>query len=230
MKRYFLGLILCSLAVLAFAVPAARVTLSHTQSDGTVLSLMLVGDEHLHYYLNTATGEAMRQGADGDYYVIAEDELQTQTANAATRRTQINQQRVARLPRMEADAAGSPARIGTMGTMTGTKKGLVILVNFADKAMTTGTQAKFNNMFNQQGYNQDGHIGSVADYFKAQSYGQFELSFDVVGPVTLSNNMAYYGGNNSNGSDSRPGLMARQACVLADGLGVDFSKYDWDSD
>lgn len=227
MKHYLFSLLFFSLTTLAFAVPAAQVTISHTQSDGTELSLTLVGDEHLHYYINAATGEAMRQGADGDYYVITDAELQTQTANAATRRAQINQQRVARLPRMQADAAEAPARtIGNFGTMTGTKKGLVILVNFADKAMTTGTQAKFDNMFNQQGYNQDGHIGSVADYFKAQSYGQFELSFDVVGPVTLSNNMSYYGGNNTAGSDKNPGAMIKEACNAVNSQ-VNFADYDW---
>lgn len=212
-------MLVCTL--ITYAVPADNITITHTQKDGTVLTLRLVGDEHMHYYLNVATGKAMRQDADGDFVVISDEELSANREYASQRRSAANARRRSRML--------GPAKVGTMGTMTGQKKGIVILVNFADKTMTTGTQAKFNNMFNQQGYSQDGHIGSVADYFKAQSYGQFELSFDVVGPVTLSQNMAYYGGNNSNGNDLRPGQMAREACVLADGLGVDFSKYDWTS-
>lgn len=215
----FLAMLVCAIA--AYAIPAANVTLTHTQKDGTVLTLRLVGDEHMHYYQNVATGQAMRKGADGDFVVISKVELSANRENAIRRRTAANTRRMARMQ--------APAKIGTMGTMTGQKKGIVILVNFADKAMSTGTQAKFNNMFNQQGYNQDGHIGSVADYFKAQSYGKFELSFDVVGPVTLDNNMSYYGGNNSSGNDKNPGAMIKEACNAVNSQ-VNFADYDWTGD
>lgn len=222
MKK-ILTLLLSVLMVAAmFAIPARRTPFTVVQSDGTVLTLVLVGDEHLHYYENVVTGEIMTRGDNGDYYVVGDAEFQARKEAGRARRAAANERRMKRMP--------GPAKVGTMGTMTGQKRGIVILVNFADKAMTTGTQSKFDNMFNQTGYNQDGHIGSVADYFKAQSYGQFELAFDVVGPVTLDNNMAYYGGNDSRGNDLRPGHMAREACVKANAQGVDFSKYDWDGD
>lgn len=52
----------------------------------------------------------------------------------------------------------------------------------------------FDNIANKIGFtNSLGFKGSVKDYFLAQSNGQFELDFDVVGPYTLSQNMAYYG-------------------------------------
>lgn len=47
-----------------------------------------------------------------------------------------------------------------------------------------------------------GFNGSVKDYFKAQSYGQFELDFDVAGPVTLPKSYTYYGENKSGVSQS----------------------------
>lgn len=230
MKHYLFSLLFFSLATLAFAVPAAQVTISHTQSDGTELSLTLVGDEHLHYYINAATGEAMRQGADGDYYVITDAELQAQTANAATRRAQINQQRVARLPRMQEDI-NAPKRIGSIdNNLSGNKSVLVLLVAYSDKAFT-GTQSDFNNQFNQQNYSANSHIGSVHDYFYDQSYGALNLSFDVYGPITLSNTMEYYGANDASGNDLRPRQMVKEAVQKANtSYDIDFTKYDWDND
>jgi len=212
----------------AQAVPAHGSSFTHQQPDGTVLTLRLVGDEYMHYYLNENDGTKMQQGADGHYYPISDMQVSDMTESANVRRSEAQQRRMQRLPARRL-APGAPNKaIGTFGNMTGSKKGIVILVNFADKTMT-GTQTEFYNMFNKEGYNTDGHIGSVADYFKAQSYNQFNLSFDVVGPVTLSNNMAYYGENNSSGSDKNPGAMVKEACVGVKDL-VNFADYDWDSD
>lgn len=69
----------------------------------------------------------------------------------------------------------------------------------------------------------------MSDYFRAQSGGQFLLTFDVVGPVTLSKEYKYYGENDSDGNDMRPEEMVVGACQLVDDE-VDFSKYDWDGD
>lgn len=249
MKKFCLVLVMFVCTLLTYAVPADNVTITHTQKDGTVLTLRLVGDEHMHYYQNVATGQAMRQGSDGDFVAISTAELSAQAKQAAARRANANQQRITRLPLMKKLQSGpnGPARaIGSFSSMTGTKKGLVILVNFTDvtfkvgatstkKGNTTvwdytGTQTAFDNQFNQQGYSQNGHIGSVKDYFSAQSYSTFTVDFDVVGPVTVSQNMAYYGAPNGSDNDSYPATMVIEACKLADANGVDFSQYDWTGD
>ena len=67
------------------------------------------------------------------------------------------------------------------------------------------------------------------DYFYAQSGGKFELTFDVVGPLTVSEKQAYYGGNDWNGDDKHPAEMICEACKLADEY-VDYKDYDWDGD
>ena len=110
------------------------------------------------------------------------------------------------------------------------RKGLVILVNFKDvKMQDAHTRQVFDDMMNQENYSGNGNMGSVHDYFLAQSYGKFDISFDVVGPVTLPQNISYYGGNDRYGDDRRPGQMVREACklIMDD---VDFSAYDWDGD
>ena len=114
--------------------------------------------------------------------------------------------------------------------VTGKRKGLVILVNFKDvKMQAAHNNAEWSNFFNQEGYNKLGNSGSVHDYFYKQSYGKFDLEFDVVGPVTLSKNMVAYGGNDSDGNDADPAGMAYEACKLAASQ-VNFADYDWDGD
>ena len=69
----------------------------------------------------------------------------------------------------------------------------MILVNFKDKQMQSKhSLEEWKNYFNKEGYNNYGNNGSVHDYFYKQSYGKFDLEFDVVGPVTVSKNMASY--------------------------------------
>ena len=47
------------------------------------------------------------------------------------------------------------------------------------------------------------NIASVRQYFEICSHGQFSPQFDVVGPVTLPQKMAFYGGKKSDGSDDK---------------------------
>jgi M6 family metalloprotease-like protein len=114
--------------------------------------------------------------------------------------------------------------------VTGKRKGLVILVNFQDtKMMRTHTQTEWNDYFNLKGYSKLNNSGSVHDYFYNQSYGLFDLEFDVVGPVTVSKKMAAYGANDAYGNDVDPAGMVYEACQLAADQ-VNFADYDWDGD
>ena len=72
--------------------------------------------------------------------------------------------------------------------------------------------------------------GSARDYFRDQSFEQFIPSFDIIGPVTLDNPRAYYGGNNSSGADKNTLGMIKDACTKAVEKGVDFKDYDCDND
>lgn len=252
MRKILLTLLAAVLAAgQIMAVPARRKPFTVRQADGTSLTLRLVGDECFHYYM-TADGVPVSRAADGNYYyaeladgrlrasgrlahdaaVRSADEAAFVGAQAVAADALSAAARKARAPRNEARKARAAARRQGAASrgVTGQRKGLVILVNFSDRKMQAGsTRQEFYNMLNQEGYSKNGNSGSVRDYFKAQSYGRFELDFDVVGPVTLTNNMAYYGGNDAYGDDLRPGEMAAEACKAADAQ-VDFSDYDWDGD
>jgi len=224
---FILTLLLVTLSI--SAVPARKKPFVHMQSDGTKISLVLEGDEHLHYYVNTDTNEKMLPGENGDFYVVSEDEMTALVKAGTERSKEANANRIARLERHRgAQLTDGPHRdLDQFGDMIGSKKGLVILVNFSDKSMHANhTQSTFDDQFNKEGYNLGGHIGSVHDYFYDQSYGLFDLTFDVVGPVTLSKTLNYYG-KNSGGNDSHPGEMVIEALKLIDDE-VDFNDYDWD--
>jgi len=111
-----------------------------------------------------------------------------------------------------------------------TAKYLVILVNFSDNVFSVvNPQVRYTEQFNGANYTTDGATGSVKQYFKDNSIGNFDPTFDVIGPVTLSKPMAYYGGNDVNGDDQHPEEMIFEACQLIENQ-VNFADYDLNND
>lgn len=110
---------------------------------------------------------------------------------------------------------------------------LVILVNFQDSVMRH-TRDDFDKWLNQPGYSENGGTGSVKDYYRDNSMGQFIPNFHVVGPYTLSKPTKYYGQNTSesSASDENPREMIKEAVNLAkaDNPDLDFKQFDNDGD
>ena len=214
---FLLGFMLLSTVVYAVpARPGQRRDL--TLTDGTVVSARLVGDEHAHYWL-ADDGKAYR--SDGDIYV--EVDLKSLQEKAQEQRKESNMRRAKRLN------GNQPKKTPSSG-MTGSKKGLIILVNFSDVAFGDGhDNALYCRIANEEGFNEGSFHGSMYDYFYDQSEGSFRLSFDVVGPVTVSREQSYYGENDptNNDSDKHPASMVIEALLLVD-IEVDYADYDWD--
>lgn len=215
--RSLMSAALVLICATAFAVPAKRVSKTVTLTDGTQVTVTLRGDENLHYY-STADGRIVEQKADGTYDFVSADQIKTRRAKAAQRRESMEKARRVK------------HKVGNAGSYLGQKKGLVILVNFKDVKLQSSTATTFPRMANEVGYNGNGHYGSVHDYFLAQSYRQFDLTFDVVGPVTVSQNMAYYGAPADGDHDSYPAKMVIEAINLVDDSQINFADYDWDND
>lgn len=217
MKKIGLIVLLSAIVGSVWAVPARRGGLVVTQPDGSELTVYQHGDEHFHWMTNDK-GEWLKVDIDGFYRV-------TEALSAE----QITAKRQAAPRRAEYKA--TPLNIAT--------RGLIILVNFKDAAFTT-SKAEMDSMLTGKNYTRyytykySGRTytveseGSAWKYFYDASNGQYDPQFDVVGPVTVSQNMAYYGGNNSYG-DKNPEAMIIEACKLVDDS-VDFSLYDNDND
>ena len=220
MKKIGLIVLLSAIVGSVWAVPARRGGLVVTQPDGSELTVYQHGDEHFHWMTNDK-GEWLKVDIDGFYRV-------TEALTAE----QIGVKRMAS-PKHAAQAA-YPLNIAP--------RGLVILVNFNDLAFETSKEEMDSmligtNYTRNYSYSYSGttyHIssqGSALQYFQDASNGQYNPQFDVIGPVTISNNMSYYGKNDSKGNDLYPDKMVSEACKLADTeFDVDFTQYDNDND
>lgn len=225
MNRLFSTLLLLATALNMAAVPAKRVTRTITLSNGQSVTVTLRGDEHCKYF-QAADGRRFRSLDDNRFQLISDADFARMTAHADERRGRIESLRQTR----SANARRKIIAPAKEGQFEGSRKGLVILVNFSDvKLKPTSSLSFYDAMMNKPGFSQNGHIGSVNDYFKAQSYGKFDLTFDIVGPVTVSNTMAYYGQNDRNGEDMYAATMVSEACKQAAPY-VNFKDYDWDGD
>ena len=216
-RIFILNALLC-LVLSVWAVPAKRgVWCSLSLVDGTEVKAQLVGDEFLHYYVSEDGTKYVQDESTGLYRKMT-DEVTAQR-RAAVRRAQAQ----GRQKRMLRKAQAS-------NVFQGTKKGLIILVQFTDSKFKSGHDlALYERIANDENYSGNNFRGSIKDYFKAQSHGLFELDFDVAGICQLQHTYAYYG-KNSNDNDVRAGQMVAEACLWAHEHGTDFSKYDWDGD
>ena len=214
------------LCAMAFAVPAKRgIWKTVTTADGTTVRVELRGDEFCHYW-RAADGRCFVENVKTNLF--ERTTVKALMAQSEPRRAAANEARARRVPVNRVQIGGDHA------PYTGSKKGLIILVSFSDvQFQAAHTQVLYDRIANETGFSEPsmGFVGSVHDYFHDQSYGQFDLTFDVLGPVVMPENQAYYGGNTVGGSDNTRviGQMVKDACsAIADE--VDFNDYDWDGD
>lgn len=228
MKLLMLASLLGFVALSAQAVPAKKgVWRMVTLADGTQKRVELRGDEFCSYWVD-AEGVSYNLDSESKRYVRVD--ANALKLRASQLRAKANQDRIARMAK--ARRMATKKSLGqTNGSYFGKKKGLIILVQYKDKKFKFGhNQKMYNRIANETGYaNSLGFVGSVKDYFLAQSNGQFELDFDVVGPYTLNHEYAYYGAPSGDSHDVRPCDMVYDACRLAD-PDVNFTDYDWDGD
>ncbi len=190
-------------------------------ADGTEVRAELKGDEFAHFWLTE----------DGKYYVESDERgvyvpttLDLMVGKSVARREAMTGKGQSSLfaPRMRLSIGGEH------DPYIGEKKCLIILANFADVKFEEAHDLDYYTaLANEVGFtDESGNIASVREYFLAQSYGQLDITFDVVGPVELEYGYAYYGGQD----DRYAYQMIVSALAYAEESGIDFSEYDWDGD
>lgn len=249
MNRLLLFLMSLFVVFSTFAAPAYRKPFTVKQSDGTELTVVLTGDEALHYYA-TADGMPLVKEDNGDFcYATFSDGAFVSTkclahnggARSAAERAVLS---AIDLPTMKASMAKASAarsatykaaaqRAGSQIVPEGDVNIAVLLVQFKDTRFTY-TKEDFNNILNTKDYvyknSIANSIGSARDYFIAQSDGKFRPNFIVTEIVTLDNNMSYYGGNDTNGDDKKATYMVKEGLQKADAAGFDFAVCDNNGD
>ena len=209
MKKIFTTLFVAGIAIAVMAVPARRGGVVRTAADGTEKTVFLQGDECYHY--------------------ITDEE-----GNWLDEETLLPISVEKKALRMSAKTEGNRAKVRRAKAETGTgrllaPRGAVILVSFSDLDFEA-TNAEMTEWAMGENYTYNGATGSIHKYFMDQSWGQYDLQIDVVGPVKVSKQMSYYGENDYNGDDKHADELVVEACMLAHDQGIDFSKYDFNND
>lgn len=210
MKKIVSVLLVSLLTLSAYAIVATPEPIEKTQADGSKITVRLVGDE-FHSYYTKMDGTPIRLNDKGMW--VEDPSVAEMPERAKRARRVVNE-----------------VKVNNRFPLTGAPKSIVILVNFADVKFQYKLD-DFQRMLNVSGYSENGGIGSARDYFIANSDSAFAPQFDCYGPVTLSKNMAYYGGNSGSDKNVHADRMVVEACNLAaDELGVDFTQYDTNGD
>lgn len=201
------------------AAPADPRPMQWPQSDGSTVTLSLVGDEVFHC-LMTPDGYVVTQGEDGFFYYVGADGKSTLSRvsdgvpasldkNASFEAYRNANRNEAFLRRGNELTTRAMARVDKLGnskwdnsdghdlrevTTEGELKVLILMVNFADKKFTVAPdpQRLVSDMLNKEGFDEFSSSGSVSDYYHSISHGQFKPKFDVYGPVDLDKTSREY--------------------------------------
>lgn len=215
--KYIFGIIaaLVAGASSAFAVVAKPGFIDVRQPDGTLITIRMEGGPRSHNIYD-ADDRIMRIDERG-YYVVADEDYKQETAQR--NEVKLNSKRRAN---------------GLMTNpfpSTGQHTSLVILVEFPEQEFTIQNPGEFySRMLNGDTFTEYLSTGSARQYFLENSCNQFEISFDIIGPVKLEKSAAYYGENDYWGDDRRAHEMIVDACDILYKEGFDFSIYDKNND
>ena len=161
--------------------------------------------------LGMTTGASAQQGTESEPAIqLRGCRVGTPNPQFTPRRAQLSQN-------------GESARIGN-------RHQLVVLASFQDQDFAEdhdATLLKWNNIFNAENYVEDRFVGSVRDYFMAQSYGQFNLTFDLYF-VELPDVRYKY--RSTSVDDEYSQYMVNDIVDALETKDIDWSLYDWDGD
>lgn len=240
----FLGLISIQSAM---AVKAYPYPIQVRQPDGSIISIMVNGDELFHYQ-TTLDGKTVARGEDGFYYYARYSmsgvditgiratsgfplvSVTGQSPEAVSpEAVRFFREKNSMMMQRYGVTIGNGAALPTK-----TIRILIIPAAFSDLPFSVqNPQEHFSNMMNTPGYAENGGTGSASDYFR-DNLPDLDFIFDVTEPVTLSKPYSYYGRNDISTPsvityDTGIREMINEACTLADS-NVDFTRYDNDLD
>jgi M6 family metalloprotease-like protein len=226
-----------------FAVTACPDPVAYTQPNGETVTVMLKGDERIHWhetmdgytllfnqagYLSYAQLDENGNLQPSDF--IAADIAQRNSAvNSLLNRTEKNLSfsNVQKQLMLQVWAIEDEVESGGEKAVSGLYKTLCAFVQFPEKAMIK-SMSDFENLMNQIGYTGNG-TGSVRDFFRESSYGQFDLMITLCGVYTAPNSESYYAGPPGDGTLRCPELARWAAQKVAAESGINFSDYDSDN-
>ena len=118
----------------------------------------------------------------------------------------------------------------TVNPFIGQRRQLVVMTSFADRPFAgdeTTSLAKWDKILNTQHLNEPPFHGSIHDYFYDQSYGQFDLTFDLY-YYELPDSAAKYRSTDEDDDNSK--YLVTDVVNHLKTLNIDWTPYDWDDD
>ena len=228
-KKITLWLILCLLSIVGhnvLAVTAVPWPVEKTQPDGSTITVLLRGDEKVHWMESldgyTLMYDTQRyivyatQDADNNMVPSTVRLSATSVAPSGVEKGLLYSPVQTRMMQQIWDVADDDTPLRALPT--GSRKALCVLMSFTNKAFTK-SNAELETLFNQVGlYPADGSIkGSVRDFYRENSYGQLDLTVTIVGPYLASNTTSYFATHEQE--------FAAQAINEAFNDGVDLTEF-----
>lgn len=229
-------LLLLGLSGTVSAVPAPGRPVNVTQPDGSVLTIIVHGDEHLSW-ITTVDGYSIKKNTDGYFEYVkrirngkailsgiraAEPEQRTAKENAWLNKQPKHLKGTVRpmeiRPVSEKYPKGQVAdgtfwQIWSFGFASIPDfKGLLVPVNFADYELQASVET-LDSMMNCPDYANGHLIGSVHDYYRDMSQGKFDFRITVLPPFTVKGNRNAYDAFNT---DIKYEVMAYVKSILSD--------------
>ena len=249
-------LMLCSLTT--WAAKAESIPVQVRQADGSVITVILRGDEHINWY-TTLDGVLLVQGADNNYYIGKVEKsgnliATQQLAHEALTRSQAERNLIAKQDKEkffayvnkiaeESENAynNSPLTRGPIVDSgyggvpyfphTGSPKALVILAEFQDTTFTIqDTKEIFTNYLTNEGHFTDTRYGQDLNYKGVRGYFK-DCSYGQFTPefdVVGPIKLPKEQTYYGEGDDNIEALM-EDACSAIDSI-VDFADYDANND
>ena len=249
-------LMLCSLTT--WAAKAESIPVQVRQADGSVITVILCGDEHINWY-TTLDGVLLVQGTDNNYYIGKVEKsgnliATQQLAHEALTRSQAERNLIAKQDKdkffayvnkitEESENAynNSPLTRGPIVDTgyggvpyfphTGSPKALVILAEFQDTTFTIqDTKKVFTNYLMNEDHFSDTRYGQNQNYKGVRGYFK-DCSYGQFTPffdVVGPIKLPKKHAIYGAGND-RMDLLLADACATVDDL-VDFAKYDANND
>ncbi len=252
MKKLIIILLLCiNFCSQVFADPADPTPRKVIQPNGDSIWVSLHGDEYGSWYEDDK-GNIIDRNNDGYWvYVSVENNnkvLTNQIVSQISMPIDINrdsvfnfvlQKRVNNYIEQKEISEGQVNSRTTTGELAplpaiGVQKILTVLVQFTDVKFQnqTGIKNLVTNMMNQSNYRHPGQnniTGSLRDFYLRASYNQLDVRTTVIGPYTVSHNMAYYGASTGTLKDKRRQELAEEVMNMIVG-DIDVSQFDNNGD
>ena len=200
------------------------------------------GDEHQKYAVSV-DGYTLLNNSDGWWYASSSENGEVQKSEFRLMPDECETEALKKFKQtcpkgLQSGSLGTNTVLQSIGVqrrnvsispIVGERRALVILMQYKDRAFKK-TNEDFNFLFNELDYHKDGATGSVRDFYRFASQGQFDFITDVYGPYTSKYNMSYYGSNSSlGGNDSHAVDLCKEA-MLNLPKDINFSIYDNDND